>query len=164
VRKKGLLALAVSAAVTLGLSAAAAEPDGRLAFRYQWLAGKNSDAKTGTLRLTITAVVPLREARIAADLPPGAALAVKTAAAQPDPWPANGLAVGDLARGQTISFDLDVAKPERGGGFVNFKVAGSVDGVSINESVGVYVGEPAVKPVERDGVIEFPAEGQGTDR
>jgi hypothetical protein len=89
---------------------------------------------------------------------------LRTAAAQPNPWPVSGLEVGDLSRGQTIVFDVDVDRPAGGGGLVSFSVAGSADGVALSESVGVYVGEPAVKPVVRDGVIEYPAEGQGSDR
>ncbi len=163
-RITGLRGLAAAAAIALGLSAAAAEPDGRLALRYEWLGDKDPAAKTATLRLTITAVVPVRETRIAAALPPGTGLALRTAAAQPNPWPATGLAVGDLSRGQTITFDVDVDRPASGGGFMSFSVAGSADGIALRESVGVYVGEPAVKPVVRDGVIEYPAEGQRSDR
>jgi len=164
VRITRLRALAAAAAIALGLSAAAAEPDGRLALRYEWLGDKNPTAKTATLRLTITTAVPVRETRIAAKLPPGIGVALRTAAAQPNPWPVSGLEVGDLSRGQTIVFDVDVDRPAGGGGLMSFSVAGSADGVALSESVGVYVGEPAVKPVVRDGVIEYPAEGQGSDR
>jgi hypothetical protein len=164
VRTTGFRALAAAAAIVLGLSAAAAEPDGRLALRYEWLGDKDPSAKTATLRLTITAAVPVRETRIAAALPRGTALALRTGAAQPNPWPAHGLSVGDLSRGQTVVFDVDVDKPATGGGLMSFSIEGSADGVALTESVGVYVGEPAVKPVVRDGVIEYPAEGQGSDR
>lgn len=155
--KRGFPGLAILVAMTFASSAMASEPDGRIAFRYEWLDKVDADAATPKLRVTLTAVVGLTETQLKATLPAGIDLTVNALGRAPAPWPEDGMAIGDLAAGQTIVVDLDVAKPEVGGGIVEFTLEAIIDGRVVRERVGVPVGLPGVAPTLRNGALEFPA-------
>ena len=149
--------LAILAAVILGSAAVASEPDGRVAFRYDWLDNKEGIPEAPRLRLSMTAFVNLVETHLAATLPAGIGLTVQAAGRAPMPWPEEGLAIGDVAAGQTIVVELDIAKPPQGGGIVGFLLQATSDGSAVREGVGVPVGVPGTAPTQRNGAAEFPA-------
>ena len=149
--------LAILVVLTLCSTASASEPDGRVAFRYDW-PDKDANGETAPrLRLTVTAFVDLVEARLDAALPKDIGLNVRAAGRAPARWPEKGLAVGDLSAGQTIVIDLDVTKPAGGGGIVGFTLQATSGGRTVREGVGVSVGEPGTAPTLRNGAVEFPA-------
>jgi hypothetical protein len=146
--------LLILAALILGSAALAIEPDGRVAFRFLWPDGKDGEAPR--LRLSMTAVTKLADAHLVARIPSGVGLSVRDGAAG-GIWPAEGLAIGDLAAGQSIVVEFDVAKPPRGGGIVSFILEATSEGRSVSEGVGVTVGVPGTEPTLRNGAAEFPA-------
>jgi hypothetical protein len=151
-------ALAIVAALTLGSAASATEPDGRVAFRYVWPDKADGAPETPPrLRLSVTAFVNLAESRLRATLPVGIQLTVRAEGRAATPWPEDGLAIGELAAGETIVVDLDVAKAPRGAGVVAFVLQGLADGKVVHEGVGVPVGGPGLGPTLRSGAAEFPA-------
>ena len=157
--RSAFFCLAAAVAIAVGVPAIAAEPDGRVVFRYEWIDDKDAPAETARLRLSVTSVVPLEDAQLRATLPNGVALAVRlNGLAAAAPWPAAGVEIGALAAGETIVLDVDVQTPVRGGGLVRFAMSAVSRGVAVNEGVGLFVGQPRVKPVERDGVLEYPAD------
>ena len=149
--------LAILAAVFFASTATASEPDGRVAFRYEWLAKVDDPAAAPKLRLSVTAFVGLSETRLRATLPTGFGLNVQSLGSAPAPWPEDGLAIGGLAPGQTIVVELDVAKPGDDGGIVEFVLQATANGAEIREGVGVPVGVPGTSPKLRNGAVEFPA-------
>jgi hypothetical protein len=157
VSKQGLPGLAILAAVFFASATMAFEPDGRVAFRYEWLAAADDAAAAPKLRLSVTAFVPLSETRLQATLPRGVAVVVQAAGRAPAPWPEEGLAIGGLAAGQTMVLELDVAKPADGGGIVEFVIDATAGGDAFRERVGVPVGLPGTAPTLRNGAVEFPA-------
>ena len=152
-RRLSLRTFAPAAVLGAALLAAAHEPDGRIAIRYDWLDEK--------LRLTLTAVVDLSELNLSAKAPHGVRLAVRAEDRVAAPWPDDGIPIGALTAGTSIVIELDVEKPSSGGGIVAFAIAGLDKGVPVQEGLGVPVGSPGVQPVLRGGALEFPAE-QGT--
>ena len=146
--------LLILAAIVLCSSALATEPDGRVAFRFTWPDGKDGDAPR--LRLSLTAVTQLADARLVAKLPPGIGLAVRDGAGG-GAWPDEGLAIGNLAAGRSIVVEFDVQKPPRGGGIVSFSLQATSEGRAVSEGVGVPVGVPGTEPTLRNGAVEFPA-------
>ena len=150
----GLAILAVLFVASIGVPA---EPDGRVIFRYDWPDKADANPDAPVLRLTMTAVVPLKDTRIAVTVPTGIELTVRAAGRAPSPWPREGLAVGQLAAGQTVVVNLDLAKPAKGGGLITFALDAIADGRAVHEGVGVPVGVPGTEPIVRDGVVEFPA-------
>ena len=146
--------LLILAALVLGSAALAIEPDGRVAFRFLWPDGKDGEAPR--LRLSMTAVTKLADAHLVARIPSGVGLSVRDGAAG-GIWPAEGLAIGDLAAGQSIVVEFDVAKPPRGGGIVSFILEATSEGRSVSEGVGVTDGVPGTEPTLRNGAAEFPA-------
>jgi hypothetical protein len=157
VYKGGLPGLAILAAAAFASSVMASEPDGRVAFRYDWLDSADGGAAAAKLRLSVTAVVDLSETNLRATLPAGFGLTVLAAGRAPAPWHEEGLAIGDLAAGQTFAVELDVAKPPQGGGIVGFVLQATSDGRAVREGVGVPVGVPGTAPTLRNGAVEFPA-------
>ena len=146
--------LLILAALILGSAALAIEPDGRVAFRFSWPDGKDGDAPR--LRLSMTAVTKLADIRLVARIPSGVGLSVRDGAAG-GIWPAEGLAIGDLAAGQSIVVEFDVSKPSQGGGILGFVLQATSDGRAVSEGVGVSVGVPGTEPTLRNGAAEFPA-------
>ena len=155
--KRAFPGLAILAVLVLGSTAVAVEPDGRVAFRYNWPDKTEGNPDAPRLRLSMTAFVNLAESHLSAILPAGIELTVSAAGRAPAPWPEEGLAIGELAAGQTIVIELDVAKPARGGGIVGFVLRATSDGREVREGVGVPVGEPGTTPTLRNGAVEFPA-------
>ncbi len=136
--------------------AGAHEPDGHVAIRYAWVDQPGRATGKPVLHLTMTAVVPLKNARVVMTLPAGidvALLSGGNAAA----WPGTGMEIGDVAAGQTIAIDLDVVPPAKGGGFVGFALEGEAGGRKIHEGIGVPVGTPGAEPSVHDGLVEYPA-------
>jgi hypothetical protein len=144
----------ILAAVVLGSTAPATEPDGRVAFRYSWSDGK--DGAAPRLRLMMTAVSELTDARLVAKLPSGIGLSLHGGANGGD-WTDEGLEIGTFAAGRTIVVEFDVAKPDRGGGIVSFVLEATTGGRAVTEGVGVPVGLPGTEPTLRNGAVEFPA-------
>lgn len=155
--KWGLPGLAFLAAMSLASTAVASEPDGRVAFRYDWISRADDSGAAPKLRLSVKAFVDLSDAHLRATLPAGIGLTVQAAGLAPAPWREEGLEFGKLAAGQTIVIDLDVAKPEDGGGIVGFVLQATADGRAVSEGVGVPVGLPGTAPTLRNGALEFPA-------
>jgi hypothetical protein len=155
--KRGLPGLAILVMVLFASATMASEPDGRIAFRYDWLTAVDDAAAPPKLRLSVTAFVALSETRLRATLPTGVAVVVQAAGRVPAPWPEEGLAIGGLVAGQTIVLELDVAKPADGGGIVEFTLEGTAGGGAFRERVGVPVGLPGTAPTLRNGAVEFPA-------
>ena len=154
---RGLPGLAILAAMSFASIAIASEPDGRVAFRYDWTAKTEDAAAAPKLRLSITSFVNLSETHLRATLPAGIGLTVQAAGMAPASWREEGLMLGDLAAGQTIVIDLDVAKPPEGGGIVGFELQAISEGRAVREGVGVPVGLPGSAPALRNGALEFPA-------
>jgi hypothetical protein len=141
------------------------EPDGRVVLRYAWAPAASADGSR-PLRVSITAVVALSDVQVTAKIPDRTSVAIRAlhvagraSSGPPDPrWPDAGLNVGPLAPGQTVVFDLEVAEPARGGGILAIGLDGADGERSIHEGIGIVVGTPGAAPIERDGVLEFPAE------
>jgi hypothetical protein len=141
------------------------EPDGRFAIDYKWLADP-AQGSPRPLRITVTAIVPLKDVRITGKTPASTSLGVRTmqwagAPAAGAPWPDAGVGLGAVAAGQTIVFELEVIEPEHGGGVLVFGVDASDEragGRAVHEGIGITVGLPGVAPRMRNGVWEFPAE------
>jgi hypothetical protein len=144
-------------ALVFGSSAVASEPDGRVAFRYAWPDGRDGVSSAHRLELSITAVVTLTDTQLNATVPPGIALSLHATRFGAGSWPVEGLAIGDIAAGETIVIDLDVAKPAQGGGIVGFSLQASSEGLDVREGVGIPVGTPGTEPTIRNGAAEFPA-------
>ena len=128
----------------------AIEPDGRVAFRYEWM-GEKAPGQPRKLRISITALVPLDDARIEASAPSGTDKLLTTA------FPAQGRGLGKLGAGAATVIELDVVEPAKGGEILTIALAGEQDGVPVREVVGIPVGTPGVEPVLRNGAAEFPA-------
>jgi len=157
VYQKALRIVAVVAALALSLPVRAGEPDGYVAFRYAWVDDKDDATAPPRLRIFVTAFAEVKDARLTAKVPAGIALKLRAEGALPTPWPVDGVSVGPLAAGQSVTVELDVAKPVRGGGIVGFLLQGTAAGHALSEGVGVPVGAPGVEPVLRNGALEFPA-------
>ncbi len=156
--RKGMRPLfALVVALAAGSAAMAVEPDGLVAFRYAWHDDHDGNSNAPLLRLSITAVVPLAETRLTAAVPPGLTLTLRAARFGSGAWPVEGLAIGDLFSGETIVFDLDIAKPPQGGAIVSFSLQAYASGREVREGVGVPVGTPGTEPTIRNGAAEFPA-------
>ena len=137
-------------------SAQASEPDGRVAFRYQWVVDPDAPkGETRHLRLSITPLVPITDARIDAQAPSGATTFLRS-------WSATGIALDGLAVGAATVIDLDVVEPKTGGEILTFSVRGLDSGLPVRESVGIAVGTPGVPPTLRNGAAEYPAVRDGT--
>jgi len=149
--------LAILAALIFGAPAVATEPDGRVAFRYDWPDKKEGEPDAPKLRLSMTAFVDLAAARLSATLPTGIGLSVQGAGRAPAPWPEEGLAIGDLAAGRTVVIDLDIENPPQGGGIIGFLLLATTDGREVREGLGVPVGVPGTTATLRNGAVEFPA-------
>jgi hypothetical protein len=154
VRKRAFPGLLILAALVLSSSVLALEPDGRVAFRFSWPDGRDADAPR--LRLSLTAVTELADARLVAKIPAGIGLALRDGTGGAA-WPDDGLAIGSLAAGRSIVVEFDVQKPARGGGIVSFVLEAVSDGRAVSEGVGVSVGTPGTQPTLRNGAVEFPA-------
>ena len=146
-------------------AAPAHEPDGRVAFRYEWSAPHEA-ASPSTLRLTLTLHAGLQGIRLGASIPPATAVRVVSArtaggsAVAGGPggaWPPDGLHLGDLPSGAIVILDLAVTPPAAGGGILAFGLDASAGSVPVHEGVGVPVGTPGTPPVLRNGAAEFPA-------
>ncbi len=155
--KPVLHGLAIIAALTLGPTALATEPDGNVIIRYGWPEKSDTNPNPPGLRLTLTAVVPLTAARLTATHPAGFDLNFHSPPSAAAVWPREGLELGAIAAGQTVVVDLDVVKPAKGSGVVGFVLEATAGDHVVREGVGVPVGVPGPEPVERDGVVEYPA-------
>ena len=157
--KRFFTGLSILVSIVLGPAvlssiALAIEPDGRVAFRVTWPEVKEGD--TPRLRLTMTAVTDLADARLVAKIPDGVGLAARGAngvTAVPD----DGVEIGALAAGRTLVVEFDIEKPLHGGGIVSFTLEATSDGRAVMERVGVPVGVPGTEPTLRNGAAEFPA-------
>jgi hypothetical protein len=156
VSKRLLPGLAILAVLVLSSVVAAVEPDGRVAFRYDWPDRKNGDAASPRLAVSMTAVTPLKDARLVARIPAGISVALRHGAS-PAAWPSEGLELGDLPAGKTIVVELDVPRPAKGGGILGLYLEANADGRPVSEGVGVPVGLPGTAPTIRNGAAEFPA-------
>ena len=148
---RGLVLLAC----TVGAVAWGREPDGRVAFHYEWVGDKAEPGLPRKLRVSITALVPLDEARIEAAAPSGPAKLLTA-------WPPEGLAIGGFAAGTSSVIELDVVEPPKGGEILTLSVRAVEKGVPVREAVGIPVGRPGVVPTLRHGAVEFPAVRDGT--
>jgi hypothetical protein len=155
--KASLRGLAILAATIFASTALATEPDGRVAFRYEWIAKPDDAGAKPVLRLSLTTFVDLSEAQLRASLPAGFGLTVHSGGRAPSPWREEGLELGVVPAGRTIVIDLDVAKPAEGGGIVGFVLQATAEGRDVREGVGVTVGQPGTAPTLRNGALEFPA-------
>lgn len=149
--------IAILFALGLVSFVAASEPAGTVIVRYHWPDKTDRDPDAPRLRLSMTAAVNLTAARLTATPPTGIQLIVRAAGRAPASWPEEGLAIGDVAAGQTVLVELDVARPPRGGGIVGFLLQANADGREVREGVGVPVGVPGAAPTIRNGAVEFPA-------
>lgn len=149
-RRRTVTGLVLSAFVA-AVSVWAIEPDGRVAFRYEWMGEKAGPGQPRKLRISVTALVPLDDARIEASAPSGTDKLLATA------FPAQGRELGKLAAGAGTVIELDVVEPAQGGEILTIALAGNLDGVPVREIVGIPVGTPGVEPVLRNGAAEFPA-------
>ena len=156
--KRAFPGLMILAALAVASSAFAIEPDGHVAFRFSWPAGKDGDV--ARLRLSLTAVTRLADARLVAKIPAGIGLAMRDGAGGGG-FSDEGLAISSLAAGQSIVFEFDVQKPSRGGGIVSFVLEATSEGRAVSERVGVPVGVPGTEPTLRNGAVEFPASSPG---
>ncbi|HUC42753.1 MAG TPA: hypothetical protein VMR65_01845 [Candidatus Sulfotelmatobacter sp.] len=163
-RLRGLTTVGIVCCL-LAAKVVAREPDGRVAFRYEWSAPEEAGAAP-ELRLTLTLQTPLQAIRLGASVPPAAAVRLVSArrlegsplaGAVPGTWPSAGLALGDLPAGTTLVLDLAVDPPATGGGVLAFGLDALLGSVHVHEGVGVPVGTPGVAPVIRNGAAEFPA-------
>jgi hypothetical protein len=141
------------------------EPDGRVALRYEWTAPKAAGGSR-PLRVALTAIVALRDVRVSAAVPKAALVNVRAlridgeapSSSTEGRWPDAGVALGDLAPGQTVVFDLDVIEPAEGGGILAVGLDGFAGERAVHEGVGIPVGTPGGTPTLRNGALEFPAE------
>lgn len=163
-RRSVLAWLAVVAALCAGGTGTVAhEPDGRTALRYEWVKPARGGPST-TLRVLVSAIVPLREARVLAVVPEGVELRLRAIVragapkrSEPSPWPVEGAAIGDLRAGDSVVLELDVDAPVAHGGVLSLSVEAISDGRSVREGIGVVVGTPGTEPAMRHGAAEFPA-------
>ena len=128
----------------------ATEPDGRVAFRYEWAGDKAEPGQPRKLRISITALVPLDDARIEATAPSGAEKFLTA-------FPLEGLQIGKFAAGAATVIELDVVEPQKGGEILTIALSAEENGVPVREGVGIPVGTPGVEPTLRHGAVEFPA-------
>ena len=128
----------------------ATEPEGRVAFRYEWVGDKAEPGLPRKLRVSVTALVPLDEARIEATAPSGTEKLLTA-------WPPEGLAIGGFAAGTSSVIELDVFEPPKGGEILTLSVRALEKGVPVREAVGIPVGTPGTEPKLRHGAVEFPA-------
>ena len=135
----------------------ASEPDGRMVFRYAWVEDKSGAATAPKLRLMVTALVAVSDAELSATLPAGIGLTVSAEGLAASRLPEEGLALGDVAAGQTVVVEFDIEKKAHGDGVIGFAFRGTADGRPVREGVGVPVGVPGAKPTLRNGAAEFPA-------
>lgn len=162
---RGLVrALAIAALVLCGSRGLAHEPDGRIAFRYLWIApAGGSDVKI--LRLIVTPVVLLEDATLSADIPKSSSVAIRPTVVGGTPiaggWPSAGLFLGSLHAGQPLAFDLEIVEPLTGGGALSFSLSARSGGTEIREGVGITLGRPGPPAVLRGDVLEYPAEQGG---
>ena len=131
------------------------EPDGRVAFRYEWVGEKADPGKPRTLRVSVTALVPLDDARIEAAAPSGTDKLLSA-------WPPGGLALGGFAAGASSVLELEVLEPAKGGEILTLYLRALENGAPVREAVGIPVGTPGVAPTLRHGAVEFPAVRDGT--
>lgn len=131
------------------------EPDGRVAFRYEWVGEKADPGQPRKLRLSVTALVPLKDARLEAVAPSGVERFVSA-------WPAEGLALGRFAAGASTVIELDVVEPAKGGEILSISLRAIENGAPVREGIGVPVGTPGTPPTIRHGAAEFPAVRDGT--
>src|SRR5262245_11433175 len=116
---------------------------------------KAEPGQTRKLRVSVTALVPLDDARIEAAAPSGTDKLLTA-------WPAEGLALGGFAAGTSSVIELDVLEPDKGGEVLTLSVRALEKGVPVREAVGIPVGRPGVTPTLRHGAAEFPATRDGT--
>lgn len=131
------------------------EPDGRVAFRYEWVGDKADPGQPRKLRISITALVPLDDARIEATAPSGTDKLLNA-------WPVEGLAIGAFAAGASGVFELEIVEPPKGGEILTLALRAVQNGVPVREVIGIPVGTPGVAPTLRHGAVEFPATRDGT--
>ena len=146
--------LMIVSALVVGSPAVAIEPDGRVAFRFSWADAKDGEAPR--LRLSMTALTSLADARLVARVPPGIGLS-RLAVAGQESWSDGGVSIGHVAAGRSFVVEFEVAKPTRGGGVIGFVLEATSAGRAGTEGVGVPVGVPGTEPTLRNGAAEFPA-------
>jgi hypothetical protein len=156
-KRRILRGFAAFAVLAVSVIVTAHEPDGRVAIRYDWPEAKAGENGPPKLRLTMTAVVDLTELRLTARIPTNVALRLSAAGRAPLPWPDEGLEIGHLGAGKTFVLELDVEKPQLGGGILGFALRGTSHDVPVLEGIGVPVGTPGIEPTLRNGALEFPA-------
>jgi hypothetical protein len=151
--------------------ASATEPDGYVRIRCDRLdIAPQVDPEDGrqitNLRLAIQSVVPLTEAKLDVTAPRSVQIMPLTS-----PWDSRLSFVSsdeDTQRIRVRLEHLDPASPvllviqfewpSDGGGIASFLVEGeAADGRHIREAVGVAIGHPGIKSLQRVGAEEFPA-------
>ena len=153
--RRGTYAVLVLLCCVVGAIAWGREPDGRVAFRYEWAGDKAEAGQPRKLRISVTALVPLDDARIVATVPSGTDKVLSA-------WPLEGLAMGAFAAGASTVIELDVLEPPKGGEILSISLQALENGVPVREVVGIPVGTPGVAPSLRHGAVEFPATRDGT--
>jgi hypothetical protein len=151
------LGLSIVLVFVLGPRAGAIEPDGCVAFEYAWPDAPEGAPSGPKLRLSVTAYVDLEDARLSAALPAGVGLTVPGAGLAGLPWPDAGLKLGALAKGETVTVDLNVTTSQMGASVLGFVLVAVSGGTPVRDGAGVPVGSPGTWPVLRYGAAEFPA-------
>jgi hypothetical protein len=128
----------------------ATEPDGRVAFRYEWIGEKADPGQPRRLRVSVTALVPLDDARLEASAPSGAEKFLTA-------FPLEGFQLGKFAAGGATVIELEVVEPAKGGEILTLALTAVQNGVPVREVIGIPVGTPGVAPTLRHGAVEFPA-------
>ena len=149
------LGLAIVLVLVLGPRAGAIEPDGCVAFQYAWPDTPEGAPNGPKLRLSVTAYVDLGDARLSAAVPAGVGLTVPGAGLAG--WPDEGLKLGAIAKGETVTVDLNVTTSPTGVSVVGFVLEAVSGGKPVRDGAGVPVGSAGTWPVLRYGAAEFPA-------
>jgi len=151
--------------------ASATEPDGYVRIRCDRLdIAPQVDPEDGrhitSLRLAIQSVIPLTEAKLDVTAPRSVQIRPLTS---PEDSPLNFVSSDEDAQRMRVRFEhLDPASPVHiviqfewpsdGGGIASFVVEGeAANGRHIREAVGVAIGHPGTKSLQRVGAEEFPA-------
>ena len=162
-------ALLLTLLVSSILPAGAAEPDGYLALRYEWVDASEAapdrlQPGETMLRLEVRFFRSLSKAVVIPNIPPGISLrAIPELAATP---PFEGV------EGEPLHWQLGESRPRDvrllriaikaaagSGGIVDFSVEGRLpDGRRIRAAVGVPVGRVHTPGRSRAGALEFPAQ------
>ena len=156
--------LAVLVVLCLAGASRAAEPDGYVAIRYEWLDPKSDPAGLPRLRVSLSAIEPLTGLTLLAKVPEGIAVRADrvvfagAGAASELPQPGEPLRLGDLDRGgaAVVEFVLEFSPGAGGIGSLTVEAV-TLSGKAVREAAGIPIGLVGVQPTLRNGALEFPA-------